>query len=311
MRYYSFNQYLQERYGTRVHRLSLDAGFTCPNRDGSAGTGGCVFCSEKGFSRFAGARKTLKEQMTESAKFAKERYKAGKFLAYFQNATNTYAPVSELKKIYDVVRDFPEIVGLFISTRPDCVDEEKLDLIKSYSDRYEVWVEYGFQTSSDKTLEMVNRGHTVARSVKAIEMTASKGIKVGVHVILGLPGESTEEMAETAKLISSLPVSGVKFHALHVLKGTELEKWLDQGRIKLLSRTEYVNAVCDFLENLRPDCVVLRLVSDARKDVLVAPEWMRDKSSVIRDIERELEARSTCQGIKVPGDQGIRRGPIV
>ncbi|MFQ5953183.1 MAG: TIGR01212 family radical SAM protein [Candidatus Omnitrophota bacterium] len=299
MRYYSFNNYLKDKYGTRVHRLGLNAGFTCPNKDGYLGTDGCIFCNEKGFSQFAENNIDLREQIESSIAFAGDRFKARKFIAYFQNATNTYAPASELKKTYDAIRDFPDIIGLFISTRPDCINTEKLDLIENYADNYEVWVEYGLQTVHDKTLNLIKRGHSVSQSLEAVKKTAERGVRVGAHVILGLPGESGKEMVETAREISKLPVSGVKLHVLHVLKNTELEKLYSRGKVELLTQDEYVSIACDFIENLRPTCVILRLVSDAREEVLVAPKWINNKPGVISGVERELEVRGTCQGIRV------------
>ncbi|RKY41717.1 MAG: TIGR01212 family radical SAM protein [Candidatus Makaraimicrobium thalassicum] len=297
MYYYAFSRYLKQRFRTKVRRVSLNAGFSCPHRDGTPGRRGCIFCNELGFSRFAGKDISLREQIKSSITGARKRHAAEKFIAYFQNATNTNAEPEKLRSAYDTIKEFPEIVGLCISTRPDCVDEEKLDLIAGYTDYYEVWVEYGLQTVHDRTLETVNRGHTFSQSVSAIEKTAGKGIKVGVHVILGLPGESREDMVTTAEKISGLPVSGVKLHVLHVLKDTELERLYGRGEISLLSRDEYVKVACDFLENLRPDCVILRLVSDAKKEYLVAPGWINDKALVIRQIEAEFEARGTRQGM--------------
>lgn len=234
--------------------------------------------------------------MKKSIDFAKRRYKAGKFIAYFQNATNTYASCSKLKKAYDIIRQFPDIVGLYVSTRPDCVDEKKLDLIKSYSKDYDVWVEYGLQSAHDRTLRFVNRRHTFHDFVKAVEMTSERNIKVGAHVILGLPGETRDDMLKTANKISALPVSGIKLHVLHVLRKTKLEKYYDRGDIRLLSLDEYVNAVCDFLERMSPGCVIFRLVSDANPDFLVAPKWINRKSEAINAIKKEFEKRKTRQG---------------
>lgn len=297
MRYYSFSKYLKDKYGEKVHRISLDAGYTCPTKDGSIGYEGCIFCNEEGYSKYAGTKKSLIEQIDESISIGKG-YGIKKFIAYFQNATNTYGEVKRLKDSYDVIRDYPDIVALYISTRPDCIDDDKLDLIKSYTDDYEVWIEYGLQSVHDKSLDLIKRGHSFKETKDAIERTADKGIKCGVHVMLGLPGESTEEMIATAKEIASLPVSGVKMHILHVLKGTELNIMYEQGKIDLLGRDEYVQIACDFLEHLPPDCVIFRLVSEANKDVLVAPKWINNKLPVLNDIERELEARNSSQGDK-------------
>ncbi len=296
MRYYSFSSYLRNKFNCRVHRLSLNAGFTCPNRDGTLSSEGCIYCNEKGFSRFAGQALPLEEQIESSIRFAGKRYGAQRFIAYFQNATNTYASVDKLRETYDVIKGFPAIAGLFISTRPDCIDDEKLDLIASYTGDYEVWVEYGLQTVHDRTLTLLNRKHNFAQTVDAINRTAAKNIKAGVHVILGLPGESAADMLETAGAIAALPVSGVKFHVLHVLKDTPLENMFKAGRIKLLDMAEYIDIICRFLEHLRDDQVVLRLVSDARSGFLAAPEWQKDKHKVIRAIEMRLEKLDTFQG---------------
>lgn len=296
MYYYSFSTYLRERYGCKVRRISLDAGFSCPNKDGKAGTGGCIYCNELAFSPFAGKKLSLDEQITCSIASAKERGAGEKFIAYFQNATNTYAETRKLGAAYDVIKKYPQIVALSISTRPDCIDDEKLGLIESYKDNYEVWVEYGVQSSHDKTLSAINRGHTFECSADAIKRTAKRGIKVGVHVILGLPGESRDDMVATARALAELPVDGVKLHVLHALKGTVLEDMYRNGKVKLLDREGYVNVVCDFLENTPSDRVILRLVSDARKDVLIAPEWINDKLGVINEIETEFSRRKTRQG---------------
>ncbi len=301
MRYYSFNNYLREKFGTKVHRLSLNAGFTCPNRDGTLSNEGCIYCNEEGFSPFIAKDISLDRQIEESMAFASRRYGAGKFIAYFQNATGTYAPVEKLKETYDIIKNYPDIVGLFISTRPDCIDASKLDLIGEYTADYEVWMEYGMQTSHDRTLEAINRKHTFAQSRSAIEETAARGIKAGVHVILGLPGETVSDMIETADRISDLPVSGVKFHVLHVLENTRLEAMFTSGKIKLLDMEEYVNIISGFIEHLPRKCVVLRLVSDAKKEILVAPAWMQDKQKVISAIKKRLEYLDTYQGVKKEG----------
>lgn len=296
MLYYSFNSYLKNKYGERVQRISLNAGFSCPNKDGTLGKGGCIYCNEWGFSQFAGTGAPLTEQIERSIKDAKKNKKAKKFIAYFQNATGTYAKCEELKYAYDAIRDYPEIVALSISTRPDAVDSEKLKLIASYTRDYEVWVEYGLQTIHDKTLELINRKHTFKQSAEAIEKTDRSGIKVGVHVILGLPGEEEKDMIETARKIAELPVSGVKLHVLHVLKDTELEKMYSQGKIKLLDQNKYAELACSFLENTRHDVVILRLVSDAKDEYLISPKWINNKLEVIRQIEQEFERRGTHQG---------------
>jgi hypothetical protein len=294
--FYSFNDYLKDKFGERAQRLSLNAGFSCPNRDGKINSEGCIYCNDEGFSPFANTRLSLKQQICQSMDYASKRYKAKKFIAYFQNATNTYASLDELKKAYDVIKGFPDIVGLYISTRPDCIDEKRLDLIESYCKYYDVWVEYGLQSAHDRTLKFINRGHTFHDFVKAVGLTAERDIKVGVHIILGLPGETEEDMLKTAEKIAKLPVSGIKFHMLHVLKNTKLEHFYNEARIELLTFNEYVKAVCDFLEIINPKCVVFRLVSDAKNDFLIAPKWINRKSEVIIAIKNEFKRRGTKQG---------------
>ena len=301
MHYYPFSQYLKEKYKEKVQRVSLDAGFTCPHKDIVSGEGGCIYCNEAGFSDKKGKPLPLREQMRESIKRLKKEKGIKKFIAYFQNATGTNAPVEELKKAYDVIKEFPEVVILSISTRPDCVSEEKLDLIAGYTSNYEVWIEYGVQTAKDRTLKAINRGHTFAETEDAIKRTAGKGIKVGAHVIMGLPGEGDEDMIETASRISRLPVAGVKLHALHVLKSTELEKMYEDGKVDILTAPEYVQAACTFLENVPSYWAVMRLVSDARREVLVFPEWINDKFNIINEIEKEFIRRGSCQGSALGG----------
>jgi radical SAM protein (TIGR01212 family) len=294
--YYSFNNYLREKFGERVHKINLNASFACPNRDGTFSSDGCIFCNEKGLLRSVKRATPLEKQIEESMDFARKRFKAGKFIAYFQNAANTYADTGKLKKAYDAIKAFPEIAALFISTRPDCIDKEKLDLIESYSDDYEVWIEYGLQSVHDATLKKINRSHTFSQSLKAIEETSKRKIHVGAHIILGLPGESRDDMMETAKTLATLPISGVKLHVFHVLCDTKAEDLFNKGEIKLLEHGEYARLACDFLEELHPKCVILRLVSEARHEVLLAPEWMCEKRKIINDIKNEFKKRGTYQG---------------
>ncbi len=297
MFYYSYNDYLRKRFNAKVRRIGLNAGFVCPTGGAGSASGGCLFCNESAFSQFPGGNiPSLKEQITRSMDSFRKRRGTEKFIAYFQNASGTNAPLKKLKAAYDVIRDFPEIVSLVISTRPDCVDDEKLDLIASYVSDYDVWVEYGLQTIHDRTLKAIGRGHTFADSADAINRTSRKGIKAAAHVILGLGGESRQDMIATAREISRLPLSGIKLHVLHVLRGTSLERLYKKGKILIMQRSEYIDAACDFMENLRSDCVMIRLVSDSRREFLVAPEWMNDKLSVIRGIGKEFKSRGTRQG---------------
>ncbi|MFC1570630.1 TIGR01212 family radical SAM protein [Candidatus Omnitrophota bacterium] len=293
MYYNSFNNYMKDRFGTKVRKIGLNAHFTCPHIDLDKGRTGCIYCNERGHSDFVGTKLSLKEQIEHVISDGGDDKK---YIAYFQNATGTNARVEDLKNAYDVIKTYPEIVGLSISTRPDSVDKDKLDLVASYTDKYEVWMEYGLQTIHDKSLEKIKRGHTFSQTVRAIEMTAERGIKTGVHVILGLPGESAGEMIETAKEISRMPVDGVKMHVLHVLKDTELEKMYKKGEVELLGLDEYVSLACSFIENLDNRIIVMRVCSDAREEVLVAPLWTSDKKKVFTLIDNEFLKRGTRQG---------------
>lgn len=297
MYYYAFSEYLKERFGTRVKKISLNAGFTCPHKEAD-GSGGCIFCNEYGFARVT-ENIPLKEQIDSQIARYREKDAEVKFIAYFQNATNTNSSADELKRAYDVILDYPDIVCLSISTRPDCVDSEKLDLIASYKKDREVWIEYGMQTANESTLEYIKRGHTHLQTIEAIDQTHERGIKAGVHIILGLPGETRRDMLKTAKEVSSLPVSGVKLHVFHVLKNTPIEDLYNIGKVSVLSSGEYVKLACDFLEYIRSDIVILRMVSDARKEYLVAPEWINDKLKVLNSIQDEFQKRASSQGINL------------
>jgi hypothetical protein len=299
-KFHSFNDYLRGKFGERVHRVNIDAGFNCPNLDGTRGTEGCSYCNNKGFSLYAGRNIPIEKQIEDSIAFYTKKMGVKKFIAYFQAFTNTHAPVEVLSKRYSIIRRYPQIVGLSISTRPDCVDEPKLDLIAGFAKDYLVWVEYGLQTTHDHILKAINRGHTYEDFLKALKNTRDRGISAGVHMIIGLPGQSDALIAEDAVRLASLDIQGVKFHVLHILKGTTLEAECRAGKIKLFTQDEYIKAVCDFIERLPKNVVILRLVSSALNDYLVAPGWLRDKSVVIDKIKGELEKRKTFQGIYAP-----------
>jgi len=290
--YRSLSRYLRETFGCRVHRVPLDAGFTCPTRDGTIATGGCLYCDPRG-SAAAGAdrRLPLREQMRRGMEAMRRRYGAGKFIAYFQAFTNTYAPPETLERLYREATDFPDVVGLAIGTRPDCAPEEVLDCIALFASRLDTWIEYGLQSAHDSTLRAINRGHTAEQFADAVGRTKTRRIKVCAHVILGLPGETREMALATARFIASLPVDGVKIHLLHVVRGSPLETLYREGRITLLSQAEYVGLVCDFLSLLPRDTVIHRLTGEAPREILVAPLWALDKHGVLRSIRAGLEQR--------------------
>jgi hypothetical protein len=280
-----------------VQKVTIDAGFTCPNRDGTRGRSGCTFCNNTGFSpnTRAGAA-SVRDQLSKGIESARRRGKANAFMAYFQAYSNTHAPVEHLRPLYDAVWDFPDVVGLSIGTRPDCVDRGKIDLISGYTDRGEVWLEYGLQSAHDESLAAVNRCHTYEEFLDAVELTRNRGIKICVHTILGLPGENREMMLETHRRLAKLPIDGIKIHLLHVMRNTLMERQYRAGEVPILNRGEYVALVCDVLERLPTNVIIQRMHADAPSDVLVAPKWCLDKSGVLADIRSELERRDTWQG---------------
>ena len=299
MRYYDLNTYFQRHFGVRVHKLTVDAGMTCPNRDGTVGRGGCIYCNARGSGTGAHARGLSITQQLESSKAAvARRFKAKKFLVYFQSFSNTYAPVEKLKSLYDEALNVPDVVGLSIGTRPDCVDADKLALLETYARRHLVWVEYGLQSAHEQTLKRINRGHDAAAFQRAVQATAGRGISICAHVILGLPGETRDHMRATADFIAGLPLDGVKLHLLYVVRGTALEALYRSGRYRCLERAEYADRVCDTLERLPARMVIQRLTGDPHPGELVAPRWALHKSETRKMIKMRLEERDVRQGKK-------------
>ncbi|MEW6679772.1 MAG: TIGR01212 family radical SAM protein [bacterium] len=290
MTYYPFSLYLKDSFGEKVRRISIDGGFTCPNIDGYLSNKGCIYCNNKAFSLYTREKKDIRTQIIESINYYKNRG-INKFLAYFQAFTNTYAPLETLKKTYDTIREFKDIVGLVISTRPDCVDSKKIKLIASYKSNYLTWIEYGLQTTHNHILKAANRNHTYEDFLKALEITKNEGINVGVHMIIGLPEETYDEIMIDAERLSSLPIDGIKFHCLHILKDTGLEAMYKKNKIRLFKMDEYIKIICDFLEKIPKNVVILRLISDAKPEYLIAPKWMNKKGMVISKINKELERR--------------------
>jgi radical SAM protein (TIGR01212 family) len=297
-RYRDFNTYLREQFGERVQRISLDAGLGCPNRDGTVSTGGCIFCDGKGSGTgaFSEDQESIAQQISRAKGFIQKRYKAKKFIAYFQSFTNTYASAAHLKQLYDEALNHSDMVGLSVGTRPDCVNEEILEVISAYRKDHLVWMEYGLQSAHDKTLQIINRGHSVECFERAVRTTLDFGLNVCAHVILGLPGENRRMMLETAKFIADLPVQGVKIHLLYVIRGTPLARLYEKEPFRCLEREEYANLVADFLELLPPEVVIQRLTGDPGKSDLVAPGWALQKMENLRTIQDTLERRETWQG---------------
>lgn len=301
--YYTFGNYLKERFGCRVHKVAIDAGFTCPNIDGTKGTGGCIYCNNEGFSFNSRIPpRPIREQVERGMEFLRSRFKARKFLAYFQAHTNTYAPVNTLKEYYDQILPYEDIVSFAVGTRPDSVSVKTLDLLESYSDRFEVWVEYGLQTTHNRTLLRVNRCDTYERFLWAMDEASKRSLKICVHVILGLPGETWEDMMETAERLAPLPFHSIKVHLLHIMKNTPLEREYREGMVGMFTLPEYARVVCDFLERLPSDVSAQRLTADAPPNVLVAPDWCLDRKAVYQAIEDEFARRGTRQGFRVPAN---------
>ena len=289
MAYYAFSQYLKDKFQEKVYKITLDAGFTCPNRDGSISHTGCIFCDDDGsFSKAHSNLLSIPEQIKAGIKSQHERFGANKFMAYFQAFTNTYKPAPELKTLYTQAVSHPQIVGLSVGTRPDCVDAEKLDIIASFKDDYETWVEYGMQTIHDKSLLWMNRGHDFKTFEKAYQETKKRGIKVCAHVILGLPTETREDMLETAKKLAELKIDGVKFHALCVMPNTPLETLYKQGKVSMLGEDEYVSLVCDMLKILPDDTIIHRLCGNGYSRTMIAPAWLNNKWQTLNKIHATL-----------------------
>jgi radical SAM protein (TIGR01212 family) len=298
-RYYAFSRFLRERFGGKVYRVTIDAGFTCPNVDGTVAVGGCVYCDNRSFSPNRRLPRTgIREQIERGIRVLQQRYGGERFIAYFQAATNTYAPVARLRSLYDQAIAHPQVVGLAIGTRPDCLPDDVLDLIQGYArDRY-VCLELGLQSIHDRSLDWMNRGHHFDSFVNAVKRCQGRGFDLCAHVILGLPDESRADMLATADVLASLPVHAVKIHNLHVVKDTPLEKMYQAGTVRMLERDEYVSIVCDFLERLPPTMVIQRLSGEAPPDFLVAPLWCLDKPGLLRAIDEELIKRDSWQGRK-------------
>ena len=297
-RYNQFSAYLKNRFGAKVYKITIDAGFSCPNRDGTISKGGCIFCDDSGsFSQAHSNLLSIENQVEEGIKTLSARFKAQKFMSYFQAYTNTYRPVNELEKIYKASLNHPDIVGISIGTRPDCVDDEKLNLISDISKDYYTWLEYGLQSTHDKTLLKINRGHNYDCFLRAYEKTKEKGINVCVHVIFGL-WETRDEILQTAQRLADLKIDGIKIHMLCALQGTKLAKMYENKEIDFMSEDEYVSLCCDFLEILPPETTIHRLAGNGFRKTLIAPRWLGAKLDCLNKIDKEFLKRNTFQGAK-------------
>ena len=289
---------MKQKFGAKVYKITIDAGFSCPNRDGTLSNCGCIFCDDGGsFSQAHSNLLSIEEQVLAGVEKLSARFKAQKFMSYFQAFSNTYKPVRELEKIYGASLNHPDIVGLSIGTRPDCVDDEKLRLISGYTKDYYTWVEYGLQSCHDKTLSWINRGHDYDCFLRAYEKTKSYGINICVHLILGL-NETYDEMMETAQKVARLEPEGVKIHMLCALEGTKISDLYNRGELEFMSEEDYINLCCDYLECLPQSTTIHRLAGNGLKKNLVAPRWLGKKLDALNKIDRELERRDSFQGIR-------------
>jgi uncharacterized protein len=299
--YNFFGNYLSEKHGCRVFKLPINAGLGCPNRDGTIGSGGCIFCSEEGSSSpTALCSDDIIAQMQNAARSFGRSFDKTKYLAYFQAFTNTYASADHLKTLFDAALAYPDTIGMMIGTRPDCIRDKHLALISSYASRCsELWLEIGMQSIHDGSLAFLKRGHTYEDSLDAITRIAVHPIDICLHIILGIPGESWDDMMETARMISSLPIRGIKIHHMHIIRGTELERIYNEKNIMLLTPDEYISTLCDFLERIRSDILIHRISGDCPLDKLIAPAWGLHKGSIQTNLDNEFIRRGTWQGFMV------------
>lgn len=297
-RYNSLNYFLREKFGEKVFKISLDAGFSCPNRDGTISRGGCVFCSERGSGDFAGNRCfSISRQFEDIKSMMNKKWKEGKYIAYFQAYTNTYAPVEILREKYEEAIKEEGVVALAIATRPDCLPDEVLDLLQELSHKVYIWVELGLQTINEKTARLINRGYTLNVFEEALEKLKTRNIDVVVHTIFGLPEETREDMLKTIDYVAKSQIKGVKFHLLHLMEGTHLVNLYKAGRLQFLSMEEYIDLITTSIAMLQQDVVIHRLTGDAPRELLIGPMWSLKKWEVLNAIDRKLMEKDLYQGL--------------
>jgi len=301
-RYNDYSSYFKRKFSSRVQKIAIDAGFTCPNRDGTKGVGGCTYCNNNTFNPFyCEPNKSVSQQINEGIAFFEPKYKAQQYLVYFQAYSNTYESFEVLTKLWDEALSHPKVVGMVIGTRPDCINEQILDHIGVLSQKYYVVIEFGIESPLDRTLELVNRCHSFADSVNAIKMAHDRHIEVGAHLILGLPGETREEILNHASLISTLPLKTLKMHHLQIIKGTKMAKQYDQnpGMFQLFSADEYIDFIIEFIKRLNPEIILERFISESPTELLIAPKWGGLKNfEMVHRIEKQLLQTNSWQGMK-------------
>lgn len=296
-RYHSWNFHLRQQFGEKIFKIPLDAGFDCPNRDGSVASGGCTFCSERGSGDFAGDRKDdlITQFNTIKAKMH-EKWPNGKYIGYFQAYTNTYAPVEELREMFELILEQEGVIGLSIATRPDCLPDDVVEYLGELNKKTYLWVELGLQTVHERTADLINRAHDYQTYVDGVEKLRKHNIQICSHIINGLPLETPEMMMETAKEVAKLDVQGIKIHLLHLLRKTAMVKQYEKGMLEFMSSEEYIKLVCDQLEIIPPEMVIHRLTGDGPPDLLIGPMWSLNKWEVLNGIDAELKRRNSQQG---------------
>lgn len=291
-RFYSLNDFFKDEFKDKIFKVSLDGGFTCPNRDGKVAHGGCIFCSDAGSGEFAGnRRKSITEQIDEQLEFLKDKVKDKKVIAYFQNFTNTYGDVDYLREIYYEALNHPKVLGLAIGTRPDCIEDDTLELLKEINEKHFFWIELGLQTIDDKVAKIINRGYPLSTYLETSKKLKDNGIKFVTHMIVGLPTEEREDILNTAKCIVQSGAWGIKIHSLHIIKGTPLERLYNDTNFEVFTLDEYVDIVVTILKLLPDKMVVHRVTGDGKKDEIVEPKWSLNKRKVLNEIEKELKKR--------------------
>lgn len=300
-RYYTLDYFYKHKFNTKVFKVSLNAGFTCPNIDGTKGSGGCIYCSKLGSGEFAGDKeKDLITQFNEVKEMMHKKWPQAQYIGYFQAHTNTYAPVLELQQKYECILNLPHVVGLNIATRADSIDDECLNYLEELNHKTYLTIELGLQTIHEKTAKFINRCHTLACFEEMVYKLHRRNIPIVVHIMNGLPGETREMMLETIQYLNTLPIAGIKIHMLHILKDTPLAVLYEKYPFKILTKEEYVSIVCDQLELLNRDIVIHRITGDPKCDDLIAPSWLLKKFCVLNDIDKELQRRDSYQGKKAP-----------
>ena len=295
--YYTLNQALKEEFGEKIIKLSIDGGFTCPNRDGTIAKRGCLFCSEKGSGDFTSCADSITEQMEQQISLLSNKWNNAKYIAYFQSFTNTYADVKELKKKYDEALAFPNVVGLAIATRPDCLSEEVLNLLESYSKQTFLWIELGLQTIHEKSAVLLRRGYPLSTFDDAIKNLHERNIRTVVHMILNIPYETQQQMRETAIYLSKKTIWGLKIHMLYISSDSDLGRLYQQNPFPVFSREKYIDVVVDILCRISPNIVIHRLTGDGDKATLLAPYWIRDKRSILNGIDKKMRSEKLMQGL--------------